>query len=73
MVPVLLLAPVAHLKRKVNVLMLRLPSLFSTPAWSGHVKRNCVDLPVRRCYTLTIIEVRRDRDRPKKNMRELIR
>lgn len=34
--------------------------------WFGHVKRKCVDAPVRRCERLAIVGMRRGKGRPKK-------
>lgn len=38
-----------------------------------HVKRRNTDTPVRRCEKLAMIGLKRGRDRPKKNWREVIR
>ncbi|KAK4730683.1 hypothetical protein R3W88_023671 [Solanum pinnatisectum] len=41
--------------------------------WFRHVKRTCMDAPVRRCERLTIEGLRRGRGRPKKYWIEVIR
>jgi len=41
--------------------------------WFGHVKRQSVDVPVRRCETINIPVSNRERGRPKKSMDEVIR
>ncbi|WMV41945.1 hypothetical protein MTR67_035330 [Solanum verrucosum] len=41
--------------------------------WFGHVKRRCVDAPVRRCEGLVVEGTRRGRGRPKKYWGEVIR
>lgn len=35
--------------------------------WFVHVKRRCVDVPLRRCERLVVVGVRRGRGRLKKN------
>ncbi|KAG5612592.1 hypothetical protein H5410_023873 [Solanum commersonii] len=39
----------------------------------GHVKRRCIDAPLRRCKRLVIEGTRRDRGRPKKYSGEVMR
>ncbi|KAG5610037.1 hypothetical protein H5410_021318 [Solanum commersonii] len=39
--------------------------------WFGHVKRRCIDAPVRRCKRLVIEGTRRGRGRPKKYWGEI--
>lgn len=41
--------------------------------WFGHIKRRCMDGPMRRCERLTMEGLRRDRGRPKKYWEEVIR
>ncbi|VFQ98440.1 unnamed protein product [Cuscuta campestris] len=41
--------------------------------WFGHVRRQDVDAPVRRCERITVIGGSRGRGRPKKNWEEVIR
>ncbi|KAG5613275.1 hypothetical protein H5410_024556 [Solanum commersonii] len=41
--------------------------------WFGHVKRQCVDAPVRRCEGLVVEGMRRVRGRPKKYWGKVIR
>lgn len=42
----------------------------ATLRWFGHVKRKRKDSLVGRCERLSIVSIRRDRDRPKKFWRE---
>lgn len=41
--------------------------------WFEHVKRRYLDAHVTRCERLNIVGLRRGKERPKKNWRELIR
>ncbi|XP_070039302.1 uncharacterized protein [Nicotiana tomentosiformis] len=41
--------------------------------WFGHFRKMSTDVPVRRCERLTLEGLRRDRGRPKKIWREVIR
>lgn len=38
--------------------------------WFGHVKRGCLDVLVRRCERLDMVDLRRGRSRPKRYWEE---
>lgn len=40
--------------------------------WFRHIKRKCMDDPMRRCDRLMVEGLKRDRGRPKKSWREVI-
>ena len=41
--------------------------------WFGHVKRRCVNAPVRRCEKINLLQYKRGRGRPKMSWNEVIR
>ncbi|XP_070007592.1 uncharacterized protein LOC107780245 [Nicotiana tabacum] len=54
------------IRDKVGVASIEAKLPESTMRWFGYVKRRDIDDPIRRCERLTMVGVRKSRDRPKK-------